>query len=106
MVAMAAIDLHDPRVGRRWSREAVVRRGPACAFAPGGVDLVGELRGRGVTMVIATHEMSFARQVADRVAFLDNGRVLEQGPPAQVLGEPVEPRTRQFLARIIEAGRL
>jgi polar amino acid transport system ATP-binding protein len=68
--------------------------------------MIRDLKNDGMTMVLATHEMSFARQVADRVAFLDNGRVLEQGPPAQVLGEPVEPRTRQFLARIIEAGRL
>jgi polar amino acid transport system ATP-binding protein len=68
--------------------------------------MIRDLKSDGMTMVLATHEMGFARQVADRVAFLDNGRVLEQGPPAQVLGDPVEPRTRQFLARIIEAGRL
>ena len=68
--------------------------------------MIRELKGDGMTMVLATHEMGFARQVADRVAFLDKGRVLEQGPPDQVLGDPVEPRTRQFLARIIEAGRL
>ncbi len=68
--------------------------------------MIRELKGEGMTMVLATHVMGFARQVADRVAFLDQGRVLEQGPPQQVLGEPIEPRTRQFLARIIEAGRL
>ncbi|WP_433365527.1 amino acid ABC transporter ATP-binding protein [Actinoplanes sp. CA-142083] len=68
--------------------------------------MIRDLKGDGMTMVLATHEMGFARQVADRVAFLDQGRVLEQGPPAQVLGDPVEARTRQFLARIIEAGRL
>jgi polar amino acid transport system ATP-binding protein len=68
--------------------------------------MIRDLKNDGMTMVLATHEMGFARQVADRVAFLDAGRVLEQGPPAQVLGDPVEPRTRQFLARIIEAGRL
>ena len=56
--------------------------------------------------MLDTHEMGFARQVADRVAFLDKGRVLEQGPPEQVLGDPVEARTRQFLARVIDAGRL
>ena len=67
--------------------------------------MIRDLKGD-ATMVLATHEMSFARQVADRVAFLDQGRVLEQGPPAQVLGDPLEPRTRQFLTRIIEAGRL
>lgn len=68
--------------------------------------MIRDLKGEGMTMVLATHEMGFAKQVADRVAFLDGGRVLEQGPPAQVLGDPVETRTRQFLARIIEAGRL
>jgi polar amino acid transport system ATP-binding protein len=68
--------------------------------------MIRDLKGEGMTMVLATHEMGFARQVADRVVFLDGGRVLEAGPPAQVLGDPVEPRTRQFLARIIEAGRL
>jgi polar amino acid transport system ATP-binding protein len=68
--------------------------------------MIRDLKGDGMTMVLATHEMGFARQVADRVAFLDAGRVLEQGPPGQVLGDPVEARTRQFLARIIEAGRL
>lgn len=68
--------------------------------------MIRDLKGEGMTMVLATHEMGFAKQVADRVVFLDNGRVLEQGPPSQVLGDPVEPRTRQFLARIIEAGRL
>jgi polar amino acid transport system ATP-binding protein len=68
--------------------------------------MIRELKADGMTMVLATHEMGFARQVADRVVFLDGGRVLEAGPPEQVLGDPVEPRTRQFLARIIEAGRL
>jgi polar amino acid transport system ATP-binding protein len=57
-----------------------------------------------MTIVMATHEMSFARQAADTVVFLDAGVVLEQGPPEQVLVEPAEPRTRQFLARILDAG--
>jgi polar amino acid transport system ATP-binding protein len=70
------------------------------------LSMIRDLKGEGMTMVLATHEMGFAKQVADRVAFLDGGRVLEQGPPEQVLGDPVEARTRQFLARIIEAGRL
>ncbi len=70
------------------------------------LELVRELKQQGMTIVMATHEMSFAREVADRVAFLDDGLVLEIGPPKQVLGDPVQPRTRQFLARIIEAGRL
>lgn len=68
--------------------------------------MIRDLKDEGMTMVLATHEMGFAKQVADKVVFLDGGRVLESGPPSQVLGEPVEPRTRQFLSRIIEAGRL
>jgi polar amino acid transport system ATP-binding protein len=68
--------------------------------------LIRELKEQGMTIVMATHEMSFARQAADRVLFLDAGVVLEEGPPQQVLEDPVEPRTRQFLARILESGRL
>ena len=70
------------------------------------LDIVRELASDGMTIVMATHEMSFARQAADRVVFLDAGVVCEEGPPEQVLGDPAEARTRQFLARIIEAGRL
>jgi polar amino acid transport system ATP-binding protein len=70
------------------------------------LQLVGELKDQGMTIVMATHEMSFARQAADRVVFLDAGVVCEEGPPEQVLVDPAEPRTRQFLARIIDAGRL
>jgi polar amino acid transport system ATP-binding protein len=68
--------------------------------------LVREVAGQGMTILMATHEMGFARQVADTVAFLDGGVLLESGPPAQVLGDPEHPRTRQFLARVIDAGRL
>jgi polar amino acid transport system ATP-binding protein len=68
--------------------------------------LVRELGEQGMTILMATHEMGFARQVASHVCFLDGGTVLEEGPPERVLGDPVEPRTRQFLRRIIEAGRL
>ncbi|KXK60141.1 peptide ABC transporter ATP-binding protein [Micromonospora rosaria] len=68
--------------------------------------MIRDLKAEGMTMVLATHEMSFARDVADQVCFLDGGRVVETGPPEQVLGSPTQPRTRQFLARIIEAGRL
>ncbi|WP_406084909.1 amino acid ABC transporter ATP-binding protein [Micromonospora zamorensis] len=68
--------------------------------------MIRDLKADGMTMVLATHEMSFAREVADEVCFLDEGRVVESGPPEQVLGEPTQPRTRQFLHRIIEAGRL
>jgi len=70
------------------------------------LSLLRELKDEGMTMLIATHEMGFARQVADTVCFLDGGRLAEVGPPGQLLAEPREPRTRQFLARIIEAGRL
>jgi polar amino acid transport system ATP-binding protein len=59
-----------------------------------------------MTMVIATHEMGFARQVADQVCFLDGGAVLERGTPAEVFGAPREERTRRFLRRVVEAGRL
>ncbi|MER5701680.1 amino acid ABC transporter ATP-binding protein [Micromonospora sp. NPDC002296] len=68
--------------------------------------LIRDLKADGMTMVLATHEMGFAREVADQVCFLDGGRVIETGPPERVLGEPTEPRTRQFLHRIIAAGRL
>jgi polar amino acid transport system ATP-binding protein len=70
------------------------------------LSLLRELKDEGMTMLIATHEMGFARQVADTVCFLDGGRLLEAGPPSQVLHDPQQPRTRQFLSRIIEAGRL
>jgi len=60
----------------------------------------------GMTMLIATHEMGFARDIANRVCFLDAGRILEQGSPSQIFAQPREARTRQFLNRIIEAGRL
>ncbi|HYL40346.1 MAG TPA: amino acid ABC transporter ATP-binding protein [Candidatus Binatus sp.] len=70
------------------------------------LDLVRERARGGMTMVIATHEMGFARDVADRICFLDAGRILEQGPPAQILAAPKEARTQQFLQRVIAAGRL
>ena len=68
--------------------------------------LVRELAEGGMTMVVATHEMAFAREVANRVCFLDAGRILESGPPAEIFSTPKEPRTQQFLARIVAAGRL
>jgi polar amino acid transport system ATP-binding protein len=68
--------------------------------------VVREVAAQGMTILMATHEMGFARQVADTVAFLDQGVLLESGPPEQVLGDPVQARTRQFLARVIDAGRL
>ena len=68
--------------------------------------VIKELAREGMTMLIATHEMSFARDIADRVCFLEAGHILEQGPPQRIFTAPENPRTRQFLARIIEAGRL
>ena len=75
-------------------------------------ELVGEvleavrvLKSEGVTMLIATHEMGFAREVADRVCFLHQGRLIEVGPPEQVLESPREPETQRFLRRLLEAGR-
>ena len=68
--------------------------------------VIRELAASGMTMVLATHEMGFARDVADRVYFMHEGRVLESGPPRDVLSDPQQPRTRQFLQRLIEAGRL
>ena len=70
------------------------------------LNVIRELAAAGMTMVIATHEMGFARDIANRVCFLDGGRILEEGPPAQLFGAPREERTRQFLQRIVEAGRL
>jgi polar amino acid transport system ATP-binding protein len=64
------------------------------------LSLLAELKQTGLTMVIATHEMGFAREVADEVCFLHEGRVHERGTPAQVLGSPREERTREFLRRI------
>jgi polar amino acid transport system ATP-binding protein len=70
------------------------------------LQVIRELASGGMTMVIATHEMSFARDIADRVCFLDDGVILEQGPPGRILSAPEEPRTQQFLQRIIAAGRM
>jgi polar amino acid transport system ATP-binding protein len=67
---------------------------------------VRDLKEEGVTMLIATHEMSFAREVADLVAFLHEGRILELGPPDQVLVDPERPETKRFLRRLLEAGRV
>jgi polar amino acid transport system ATP-binding protein len=70
------------------------------------LSVIQELADGGMTMLIATHEMSFARDTADRVCFLDAGRILEQGPPEEIFTRPREFRTQQFLERIIAAGRL
>jgi polar amino acid transport system ATP-binding protein len=70
------------------------------------LEVIRELAAGGMTMLIATHEMAFARDIADRVCFLDAGVILEQGPPAQIFSAPSEPRTQQFLERIVAAGRM
>jgi polar amino acid transport system ATP-binding protein len=70
------------------------------------LNVIRDLAAGGMTMLIATHEMGFARDIASRVCFLDAGRILEAGPPAEIFSEPREERTRQFLQRVIDAGRL
>jgi polar amino acid transport system ATP-binding protein len=70
------------------------------------LDVIRELAAGGMTMVIATHEMGFARDIANRVCFLDAGSILEEGAPSQIFTAPREARTQQFLQRIVDAGRL
>jgi len=70
------------------------------------LQLVRELAESGMTMILATHEMGFAREVADKVCFLDAGRILEEGPPEQIFSDPREQRTREFLSRVLEAEKL
>jgi polar amino acid transport system ATP-binding protein len=70
------------------------------------LNVIRGLAESGMTMLIATHEMSFARDIANRVCFLDDGVILEEGPPLEIFSSPQNPRTQQFLQRIIEAGRL
>jgi polar amino acid transport system ATP-binding protein len=70
------------------------------------LNIVRELAAEGMTMLLATHEMSFAREVSSKVCFLDAGVICEEGPPEEIFGEPQNERTRTFLKRIIEAGRL
>jgi len=70
------------------------------------LELVRELAGSGMTMILATHEMSFAREVANKVCFLDAGVIWEEGPPEQIFSAPREERTREFLARVLEGGRM
>jgi polar amino acid transport system ATP-binding protein len=70
------------------------------------LDVIRELAASGMTMLIATHEMGFAKDIANRVCFLDGGVILEQGPPEQIFREPRQERTKQFLQRIIAAGRM
>jgi len=70
------------------------------------LDVIRELAEQGMTMLIATHEMTFAKDIANRVCFLDEGRILEEGPPDRIFTEPANERTRRFLDRIIAAGRM
>ena len=70
------------------------------------LNVIRELAAGGMTMLIATHEMGFARDIADRVCFLDEGVIAESGPPERLFSAPANPRTRRFLQRIIDAGRL
>jgi polar amino acid transport system ATP-binding protein len=70
------------------------------------LDVVRELAAGGMTMILATHEMGFARDIAHRVCFLDAGVILEQGPPEQIFTDPKEDRTKRFLQRIVDAGRM
>jgi polar amino acid transport system ATP-binding protein len=70
------------------------------------LSVIRELAREGMTMLIATHEMGFARDIADRVCFLDAGVILEEGAPAEIFSAPKNPRTQQFLQRIVAAGRM
>ena len=68
------------------------------------LDIIRELKDIGMTMMLATHQMAFARQISDRVAFLDEGSIVEMGPPDRLLRSPEQPRTRQFLQRVLTAA--
>ncbi len=70
------------------------------------LNVIRTLAGMGMTLVIVTHEMGFARDIANRICFLDGGVIVEQGPPEQMFTDPQQPRTRAFLQSIIEAGRM
>jgi polar amino acid transport system ATP-binding protein len=70
------------------------------------LDVIRELAAGGMTMLIATHEMGFARDVANRVCFLEEGQIIEDAPPARLFSDPQDDRTRRFLRRIVEAGRM
>lgn len=70
------------------------------------LNIVRDLAAEGMTMMLATHEMGFAKEVSSKVCFLDEGKILEEGPPEQIFGDPTEARTQAFLKRIVDAGRL
>ena len=120
-LAEKAADFPDRLSGGQQQRVAIVRAlamGPSIllldeitsALDPELVaevlGLVEELAQQGMTMVLATHEMGFAKEVADTVCFLEEGRIIESGPPGKIFEDPDDPATRRFLQRIIEAGRL
>jgi ABC-type polar amino acid transport system ATPase subunit len=67
------------------------------------LDVMRELAGAGMTMIVVTHEMGFAREVGDRLLFMDEGAIVEEGLPSEVLAAPKEERTRRFLSRVLEA---
>ena len=69
------------------------------------LDVVRELKGSGITMLIATHDMNFAREISDRVCFLDSGQIVEQGRPEQIFNNPNDDRTKQFLRRVQAVGK-
>ena len=69
------------------------------------LDVVRELKGSGITMLIATHEMNFAREISDRICFLDSGQIAEQGRPEQIFNNPIDDRTKQFLRRVQAVGK-
>jgi polar amino acid transport system ATP-binding protein len=68
------------------------------------LDIIAELKTLGMTMLLATHQMHFAQQIADRIVYMDAGAIVEQGPPSQIFEHPQEPRTRQFLQRVLAAA--
>jgi polar amino acid transport system ATP-binding protein len=95
--------------GGQQQRVAIARSlamGPEVMLLDEVMNVVRDLRSAGMTMVFATHEMSFAREISDRICFIDAGRIVEQGPPELIFDTPSEERTRRFLQRVIEAGRM
>jgi polar amino acid transport system ATP-binding protein len=95
--------------GGQQQRVAIVRAlamQPDIMLVAEVLNVIRELAAGGMTMIIATHEMGFAKDIASRICFLDEGVILEEGPPDQIFTAPREPRTERFLERIIEAGRM